>query len=141
MHCLKSLLRPTHTGDCHLGEEGGESDNEYVLRSMMWADNYWIFCHNREILIHAVNDIIEELLNLDMEPKPESLRWTCSYEEEDQLTLKVGGGGKDWDLPFRKVFEVLGYRFQRDGKGKRYCAKGWVTGGATLIFIARKAFL
>ena len=27
---------------------GGESDNEYVLRSMMWADNYWLFCHCRE---------------------------------------------------------------------------------------------
>ena len=63
-----------------------------------------------------VNDIIEELLNLDMEPKPESLWWTSSYEEEDKLTLQ-GGGGKDWELPFREVFEVLGYRFQRDGKG------------------------
>ena len=60
---------------------------------------------------HMVNDIIEELLNLDMEPKPESLWWTSSYEEEDKLTLQVGGGGKDWDLPFREVFEVLVYRF------------------------------
>ena len=93
------------------------SDNEYVSRSMMWADNYWLFCHSREILVQMVNDIIEELLNLDMEPKPESLWWTSSYEEQDKLTLKVGGGGKDWDLPFREVFEVLGYHFQRDGKG------------------------
>ena len=28
---------------------GGKSDNEYVLRGMMWADNYWLFCHDREI--------------------------------------------------------------------------------------------
>ena len=83
----------------------------------MWADNYWLFCYKREILVHMVNDIIEELLNLDMEPKPESLWWTSSYEEEDKLTFQVGGGGKDWELPFREVFEVLGYRFQRDGKG------------------------
>ena len=61
----------------------------------MWADNYWLFCHKREILVHMVNDIIEELLNLDMEPKQESLWWTSSYEEEDKLTLKVGGRGKD----------------------------------------------
>ena len=33
---------------------------------------------------------------LDTEPKPESPWWTSSYEEEDQLTLKVGGGRKDW---------------------------------------------
>ena len=54
---------------------GVEPDNEYVLRSMMWADNNWLFCHGREILVHLVNDIIEELLNLDMEPKPETLWW------------------------------------------------------------------
>ena len=47
--------------------------------------------HHRENLVHVVNEIIEDLLNLDMEPKPESLWWTSSYEEEDQLTLKVGG--------------------------------------------------
>ena len=26
--------------------------------------HYWLFCHNREILVHMVKDIIEELLNL-----------------------------------------------------------------------------
>ena len=29
----------------------------------------------------------------------------------------MGGGGKDWELLFREVFEVWRYRFQRDGKG------------------------
>ena len=84
---------------------------------MMWADNYWLFCHDRKILVHMVNDIIEELLVLDMEPKPESLWWTCSYEAEKQLTLKVAGRGKEWTLPFVEVFDVLGYRFNRAGKG------------------------
>ena len=40
---------------------GRVSDNEYVFRSMMWADNYWSFFHDREILVHMVNDIVEEL--------------------------------------------------------------------------------
>ena len=64
-----------------------------------------------------VNDIIEQLLDLDMEPKPESLWWTCTYRDEDTTTLKVGSTGKTWDLPSREVFEVLGYRYHRDGKG------------------------
>ena len=51
-----------------------------------------------------------------MEPKPESLWWTCSYEEQKQLTLKVAGRGKEWDLTFMEVFDVLGYRFNREGK-------------------------
>ena len=46
---------------------GGQHDNEYVLRGMLWVDNYRLFCDSREKLICMVNDIIEELLDLDME--------------------------------------------------------------------------
>ena len=52
-----------------------------------------------------------------MEHKPESLWWTCSYEEEVQPTLKVAGREKEWNLLFRDIFVVLGYCFNRDGKG------------------------
>ena len=58
---------------------------------MMWSDNNWLFCHDRASLVYMVNDIIEELLDLDMEPKPESLWWTCTYEEEEKHILKVEG--------------------------------------------------
>ena len=47
---------------------GGETDNEYVLRGMTWDVNYWLLCDNKERLV--------ELLNLDMEHKPEW--WTCT---------------------------------------------------------------
>ena len=57
---------------------------------------YGLFCHDREVLVHMVNDVIEELMDLDMEPKPESLWWTCSYEEEEEHTLEVSGRGKVW---------------------------------------------
>ena len=29
---------------------GGEKNDEYVLRCMMWADNYWLFCDTKERL-------------------------------------------------------------------------------------------
>ena len=33
---------------------GGQHDNEYVLRGMMWADNYRLFCDKkREIDMHG----------------------------------------------------------------------------------------
>ena len=54
-----------------------------------------------------VNDIIEELLNLDMEPKPESLWWMSSYEEEDQVTLKV------WEEEEGKIGTCLSGRSSR----------------------------
>ena len=75
---------------------GVDSDNEYVLRSMMWADNYWLFCHNREFLVHMVNDIIEELLNL------------AGITMVDELTR---GGGQAHAQGGRKR-ERLGLAFQ-----------------------------
>ena len=96
---------------------GVEKDNEYVLRHVMSADNYWLFCDNKERLVCRVNDIFEELLGLDMESKPESSWWTCTFKDEVMATLRVGSRGKTWDLPFREVFDVLGYRLHRDGWG------------------------
>ena len=40
-----------------------------------------------------VNDITEELLNLDMEPKPESLWWTSTHQAEEKKKLSVGNKG------------------------------------------------
>ena len=57
----------------------------------------------------------EELLDLDMEPKPESLWWRSMYKYEDMRTLRVGGRDK-WDFLFCEVFDVFGHHFHRDGK-------------------------
>ena len=54
-----------------------------------------------------VNDIIEELLDLDMEPKLESLWWTSTLQNPDGTTLKVSDKGKNWGLPFTDVLDVL----------------------------------
>ena len=91
----------------------------------------------------TVNDIIEELLNLDMEPKPESLWWTRSYLEEDKLRLQVGGGGKDGNCRSGRSSRCWGNVFSVMGKAhkgsERLCAKEWAAGGATLIFIVRQS--
>ena len=78
---------------------GGQHDNEHTLRRMMWADNYWIFYDNREKLICTAKDIMEELLDPDVEPKPESLWWTSTHKHEDVRTLSVGSRDKVWDPP------------------------------------------
>ena len=84
-------------------------------RGIMWADNYGLFCDNGDGLVCLVNDMIVEFLGLDMEHKPEMLSWTSTYKDRD--ALRVGSRGKTWDLPFSEVFDVLGYRFHRDGRG------------------------
>ena len=92
------------------------------VQRLMWEDNFWLFSDDREVffflkemLVCMVNDIIEELLGLDMGSKPESLWWTSTYKDEDVATLEVESRKKIWDLLFMEVFDVLDYRFQRDG--------------------------
>ena len=63
-----------------------------------------------------VRDIIEELLDLDSEPKAESLQCSSIHQAEEKETMKVENRGLTWDLAFKDVFEVLGYRFHRDGR-------------------------
>ena len=72
---------------------GGQHDGVCALRGMMWADNYWLFGGSREEWICMVNDIIGELLDLDMEPKPESLWWRSTYKNEDMRTFACGRQG------------------------------------------------
>ena len=87
------------------------------MRVVMWADNYWLFRDSKERLACKVNDIIAELLDLDMDPKPESLWWTSTHHAAEKMTLSVGYRGLAWDFSFKDVFEVLGYLFHRDGMG------------------------
>ena len=51
---------------------------------MIWADNYWVFRDDKDKLTWMVNDITEELKDMDMEPKPESVWWTSAYKAEDE---------------------------------------------------------
>ena len=92
---------------------GGKNDNEYVLRGMMWTESYWLFSDDKDRLVCMVNDTIQDLLDLDLEPKLES----STNKDEDMTTLKVGDSEKSLDLPFKEVFDVLGYRSHRDEKG------------------------
>ena len=73
---------------------GGEEDDAYRFSRMMWADNCWTLSHDKFKLAWIVNDSIEELTHLDMEPKRESLWWTSTHNDEDERTLKVGSSGK-----------------------------------------------
>ena len=51
-----------------------------------------------------VNDTIEELMDLDMAPKLESLRWKSTCMNGDMRTLRFGGRDKVQDLFLRRLF-------------------------------------
>ena len=120
---------------------GGQHDNEYVLRGMMWADNFWLFCDNRERLIFIVNDIIEELMDLDMEPKPEPLWWTSTHKDEDMTTFRVGGHGSSFFAKSLKSWDTVIIGMGRDSKvANAPCARPWEAGGVASTSIAQRQF-
>ena len=43
--------------------------------------------------------------------------WTSTYKAEDGVTLEVGSRGKSWEMPCVEGFDLLLYRFRRNGKG------------------------
>ena len=55
---------------------------------------------HEEKLTWMVNDIIAEFMDLDMEPKPESLWWTSRHTAEDEETLQVGSCCESCEKPF-----------------------------------------
>ena len=46
-----------------------------------------------------MNDTIEVLLVLEMEPKPESMWWISMCEDEEMKILRVGGQRQNWGFP------------------------------------------
>ena len=97
---------------------GGQHDNEYTLRGMMWADSYWLFSDCGGIDLHGERHYRGAVGPGQWSPKLESLWWTSTYKHEDMRTLRVRGRDKMPGIsPFAKSFDALGYRFHRDGMG------------------------
>ena len=96
---------------------GGENDNGYVFRGMMWADIYWLFCDKKRDEYAMSTTLSKSCWTRTWNRKQHSCGGTSTCEDEDMTTLRVGGRGKTWDLPFREVFDVLGYRFHCNAKG------------------------
>ena len=87
-----------HFTSCGAGWQPRTSFSLHV--SIAWLDNDWILSDDREKLKCMVNDIIEELMDLDMEPKPGSLlyvqsrKWfdTSGGRQRNKLGVAVRGG-------------------------------------------------
>ena len=81
--------------------QGGSRELTFSLHvSIAWLDNDLILSDDREKLKCMVNDIIEELMDLEMEPKPGSLlyvqsrKWfdTSGVRQRNKLGVAVRGG-------------------------------------------------
>ena len=50
--------------------------------------------NDKDMFTWMVNHVIQELMDLDMEPKPVTFWWTSTYKADGGKTLQVGGKGK-----------------------------------------------
>ena len=63
-----------------------------------------------------VIDIIDVLMDLEMEPKPESLWSKSTYTAEDGVTLEVRRRWRSWEMSIVEVSDILDNRFRRNGR-------------------------
>ena len=95
----------------------------------MWADNYWLFCDNKERLVSMVNDVIEDL---DMELKSKSQWWINIYCDEDMMALRVGTRGSAWtclSVKYSRSWDTATIGKERDSKVQTdSCVRAWGAG-------------
>ena len=83
--------------------------------SFMWADNFWLMSHSKRNLEQVLWDLIEEAEKCDLAPKPASLWWTSTYEEEEISKVLIATNGLMYKFPFEEKF-ILGCAMNRQGK-------------------------
>ena len=81
------------------------------------ADNYWILSHSKTHLEQMMKDLTGEADRWDVEPKPASLWWTNTYDDEKMDDKKIWTTTGLHKLPFeKKKFWILGYAFNQAGR-------------------------
>ena len=79
-----------------------EGEGVHQICSFMWADNFRIMSHSKDILEQMIRDLIAEANRWDLVPKLASLWWTST--------------SGCYTFPFEDTFKILGCAMNRQGK-------------------------
>ena len=63
----------------------------------------------------VLRDLIEEAETWNVAPKPASLWWTSTYEEEERSEVLVATTGLMYKFPYEEKFKILGCGMNRQG--------------------------
>ena len=66
-------------------------------------------------LEQILRDLIEEAETWDVAPKPASLWWTSTYEEEERSEVRFATTGLMNKFPYEEKFKILGCAMNRQG--------------------------
>ena len=117
-----------NAGDCL-------SVDSMTTSGMMWTDNCWLCTDNREKLICVANNIIEELMDLDMEPKPNHCGGQARTKVRKRTHSKWEADTESWISPSVRSLMYWDTVFIVMGKGSTApsapCARPCEAGGVT----------
>ena len=82
----------------------------------MWADNFWIMSHSKENMVRMLRDLIELASRWDLVPKPASLWWTSTYDDEEKVDMILDTTAECHKFPFEEKLKILGCALNRQGK-------------------------
>ena len=71
--------------------------------------------HSKRNLEQMLRDLIEEAETWNVAPKPASLWWTSTYEEEERSEVLVATTGLMYKFPYEEKIEILGCAMNRQG--------------------------
>ena len=93
-----------------------EGEGVHQICSFMWADNFRIMSHSKDILEQMIRDLIAEANRWDLVPKLASLWWTSTYDSEEKIDMNLGTSSGCYTFPFEDTFKILGCAMNRQGK-------------------------
>ena len=87
-----------------------EGQRAHHICSFMWAS------HLKENLEHMFRDLIGEASRWDLVPKPASLWWTSTYDDEEKVDMILGTTAGCHKFFFEERFKILRCAMKRQGK-------------------------
>ena len=97
-------------------EKWKQKNMAHQICGFVWADNFWSMSHSKRNAEQMLCDLIEEAETWNVAPKPGSLWWTSTYEEEERSEVLVATTGLMYKFTCEEKIEILGCAMNRQGK-------------------------
>ena len=75
-----------------------KGEKAHQICSFVWADNFWIMSHFKQNLDRMLRDLVEEAEKWTLAPKPASLWWRSTYEEEERSEVLIAANGLRYEF-------------------------------------------
>ena len=93
-----------------------EGERAHAICSFMWAGNFWIMSHSKEMLKQMLRDLLKKQADGTLEPSPASLWWTSTYDSEEKCDMIFGHIDGMFKFKILKSFDAVEERMHSADK-------------------------